>query len=113
MVLGWLEALTGGTIQAIHIVGGGSQNRLLCEMTASACGRPVLAGPVEATALGNVAMQAIALGDIASVTEARELIGASFPVRSYEPQSAAPWDNAFERMLELCPLPTNDASEDA
>jgi rhamnulokinase len=102
MVLGWLEALSGGTIQAIHVVGGGSQNTQLCQMTASACGRPVLAGPVEATALGNVAMQAIALGDIGSVLEARELIGASFPAKRYEPQAAAPWDNAYERLLELC-----------
>jgi rhamnulokinase len=100
MVLGWLEALTGGTIQTIHIVGGGSQNSQLCQMTASACGRPVLAGPVEATALGNVAMQAIALGDIGSVAEARELIGASFPLKRYEPQAAAPWDNAYERLLD-------------
>jgi rhamnulokinase len=101
-VLGWLEDLTGSTIQTIHIVGGGSQNAQLCQMTATACDRPVLAGPVEATALGNVAMQAIAQGDIGSIVEARAVIAASVSLRHYEPESPAPWDNAYERFLELC-----------
>jgi rhamnulokinase len=100
-VLGWLESLTGGTMQTIHVVGGGSQNAQLCQMTASACGRPVLAGPVEATALGNVMMQAIALGDLGSIIEARAVVSASFPLKRYEPESIAPWDNAYERFLEL------------
>ncbi len=100
-VLGWLESLTGGTIQTIHVVGGGSQNSQLCQMTASACGRPVLAGPVEATALGNVMMQAIALGDLGSIIESRAVIGASFPLKRYEPEAITPWDNAYERFLEL------------
>jgi rhamnulokinase len=100
-VLGWLEDLTGATMETIHIVGGGSQNRQLCQMAASCCDRRVAAGPVEATALGNVAMQAIAAGDLASIQQAREVIAASFPLEYYEPESVAPWDNAYERFLEL------------
>jgi rhamnulokinase len=100
-VLNWLEELTGGTIRTIHVVGGGSQNRQLCQMTASACDRPVLAGPVEATTAGNVVQQAIAQGDIGSIHEGREIIAASFTGHRYEPGSIAPWDNAYARFLEL------------
>ena len=80
MILGWLEELTGSMIEVVHVVGGGSQNRVLCQMTATACGRSVLAGPVEATALGNVLMQAIARNDIGSIVEGRAVIGASHPL---------------------------------
>lgn len=98
-VLGRLEKLTGGTIETIHVVGGGSQNDLLNQMTATACGRPVLAGPVEATALGNILMQAVAMGDIGSVLDGREIVARSFPFHCFEPGEAAPWDNAFERFI--------------
>ncbi len=67
MVLSWLEQLIGGRIETIHIVGGGTQNRQLCQTTADACQRRVLAGPVEATAIGNVMVQAIAAGDVGSI----------------------------------------------
>jgi rhamnulokinase len=101
LVFGWLEELTGGRIETIHIVGGGSQNRQLCQATADACGRPVLAGPAEATALGNVLVQAIAAGDLGSVSDARELVRASFPPERYEPRDTAAWDTAYERFLRL------------
>ena len=100
-VLETLESLIGSTIQTIHIVGGGTQNELLCQMTADACNRQVLAGPVEATAIGNVMMQSLADGDVASITQARELIRKSFPLRQYEPREPARWDEAFHRYQTL------------
>ncbi|MDG2380621.1 MAG: rhamnulokinase [Pirellulaceae bacterium] len=100
-VLGRLEQLTKGAIQKIHIVGGGTQNQQLCQMTANACNRLVLAGPVEATAIGNVMVQAIAAGDIESISQARQVISQSFPIAQYEPQNAAEWDNAYQRFVTL------------
>ncbi len=87
-VLGWLEELVGGRIDTIHIVGGGSQNRQLCQATADACNRRVVAGPVEATAIGNLLMQAVAAGDIGSVSDARAIVRRSFRVEDYLPQRA-------------------------
>jgi rhamnulokinase len=101
MVLGWLEQLTGTPVRTIHIVGGGTQNRQLCQMTADACQRPVLAGPVEATAIGNVMMQAIAQGDVGSIEQAREIIGASFPLDRYAPRDPAAWNAAYPRFERL------------
>ncbi len=100
-VLGMLEELTGGHIETIHIVGGGTQNRQLCQATADACGRRVLAGPVEATAIGNIMMQAIASGAVGSISEARAVIRTSFPLVEYEPQEGAAWQEAFERFKRL------------
>jgi rhamnulokinase len=100
-VLGWLEELIGGRIETIHIVGGGVQNRQLCQMAADACNRPVSAGPVEATAIGNLMMQAVSSGDVASIAEAREVIRCSFEVTSYEPRNTAVWDEAFGRFVNL------------
>ena len=88
MVLGYLEELIGGRIETIHIVGGGAKNALLCQMAADACNRRVVAGPVEATAIGNLVMQAVALGAIGSIAQAREVIRASFDVQEYRPQPA-------------------------
>lgn len=96
-----LEELVGGRIETIHIVGGGAQNELLCQMTADACDRAVVAGPIEATALGNLAMQAVAAGDIGSIAEARAVVRASFAVKHYEPQNPAPWDAAYEKFQTL------------
>jgi rhamnulokinase len=93
-----LERLLGHRLEVIHIVGGGSQNQLLCQMAADACGRPVLAGPVEATAVGNVLSQAITAGACASWDEAREVVRATFPPRTYEPQNPAAWDEASPRV---------------
>ncbi len=100
-VLGWLEELNEARIDTIHIVGGGTQNRLLCQMTADACNRSVVAGPVEATALGNVMMQAVAAGGVASIAQARQVVRDSFDVTTYEPKDTAPWDDAFARFMKL------------
>jgi rhamnulokinase len=96
-VLEKLEALTGKRPSTIHIVGGGGRNELLCQLTADACNREVLAGPVEATAIGNVLVQAIGLGMLGSLTEAREVVRASFEVRRYEPRPDARWQERYER----------------
>jgi rhamnulokinase len=96
-VLSRLEALLGEAIDIIHIIGGGCQNRLLCQMTADAAGKRVLAGPIEATAIGNSLMQAIALGYIDSLAEGRKLVARSFPLIQFQPISTAEWDQAYER----------------
>ncbi len=102
LVLEWLEKLVGGRLETIHIVGGGTQNGRLCQSIANSCGRRVLAGPIEATALGNIAMQAIALGDMSSVPQAREVIRRSFQVDEYQPTDAAAWDAAFVQFQTFC-----------
>jgi rhamnulokinase len=92
-----LEAVTDHEISSIHVVGGGARNALLCQMTADASRRPVLAGPVEATAIGNVMLQAIALGLVDSLEQARELVRRSAEVVAYEPRSTEMWEPAWER----------------
>jgi rhamnulokinase len=100
-VLGMLEQLGGAPIEQIHIVGGGTQNHLLCQMAADACGRPVLAGPIEATAIGNVMMQAIADGAVADVAEARDVIRKSFDMVEYQPKQDDRWAQAAERFAKF------------
>jgi len=81
--------------------GGGTQNRLLCQMAADACNCRVVAGPVEATAIGNVMMQAVSAGDLGSIAEAREVIRHSFEAEEYAPQNPAGWDEAYARFEQL------------
>jgi rhamnulokinase len=100
VVLEALEELTGVRYTQIRIVGGGSRNRLLCQFTADATGRLVLAGPAEATALGNVAVQMVATGAVASLDEARALIERSFPPERFEPAASALWDAQYARFRE-------------
>jgi rhamnulokinase len=100
-VLHDLEGLVGHRLDTIRIVGGGSRNRTLCQYTADACDRPVVAGPVEATALGNILVQAIARGEIADVAAGRQAIAASVPLESYEPRDRAGWDDAYGRFRQL------------
>jgi rhamnulokinase len=96
-----LEELTGRRLEKIHVVGGGSQNTLLCQLTADACNRPVLAGPVEATAIGNVLVQALGLSLLGSLAEAREVVRRSFDVREFTPQRPAAWQEPYERFRAL------------
>jgi len=91
VVLEQLEALTGRRVDVLHVVGGGSQNALLNQFTADAINRPVLAGPVEATALGNVLVQALALGLVASPQQIRDVARASFGVMEFLPRHPAEW----------------------
>ena len=105
MVLGWLEELTETRVTVIHIVGGGTQNELLNQFTADACGRPVITGPVEATALGNVLVQARTAGEVGSLAEIRDVVRASSEMKRYEPRETAAWDAANERFKELLDRP--------
>ena len=93
-VVGWLEELTTTPIEVIHIVGGGSQSAILNQFTADACQRPVVTGPVEATALGNLLVQVRASGEISSLAEIRDVVRASSEVKTYQPGSAAAWEAA-------------------
>jgi rhamnulokinase len=92
-----LEQLTGHRIERLHIVGGGSRNRLLNQLTCDALGISVLAGPVEATAAGNLLIQAIVSGQLKSLSEARESVRASFEPVRYEPDLDADWSSAMAR----------------
>ena len=96
-----LEAVTGQKLTTLHIVGGGSKNKLLNQFSANATGRTVVAGPVEATAAGNVLIQAIALGHLPSLDALRRVVGQSFPVQAYQPQSTAMWQKAYERFRRI------------
>jgi rhamnulokinase len=100
-VLESLEALTKRQIKTIRIVGGGSQNRLLSQFTANACQRPVMTGPVEATALGNVLLQAVASGHLSDITTGRQAIAASIDRQHFEPRSGDAWDYAYHRFGEM------------
>ena len=91
-----LARLQTRTFDVLHVVGGGSQNSLLCQFTADATGVPVIAGPVEATAMGNAALQAVAMGELASLDEARQLIRRCCDVVVYEPGQRSQWDDAWQ-----------------
>jgi rhamnulokinase len=88
-------------IRKIHVIGGGARNRLLCRFAAEATGLPVHAGPVEATAIGNLLVQAMALGKIGSLAQLRRIVAASFPLEVFEPREPARWDDAFGRFVSI------------
>lgn len=101
VVLGRLEELAGWKAETIHVVGGGAKNDLLNQFTADACARPVIAGPVEATVLGNLLMQARACGEIATLAEIREVSRRSSELRQYTPNPASPLPEARNRFRTL------------
>ena len=101
VVLDRLESLTGKPVEAFHMVGGGIQNELLCQFTANALGRPVLAGPTEGTAIGNLAVQMIAAGVAKDIADARRIVAASFPLKTYEPQEREAWARALAKFMEV------------
>lgn len=96
-----LEEMLGYRLEPIHIIGGGTQNRLLNQLTADATNRSVVAGPIEATAIGNVLMQAVALGHLKSLDEARAVVRHSFKPETYEPRTLAEWDAAYQKLCEF------------
>lgn len=100
-----LARVTGRELRDLHVVGGGARNALLCEWTAAAAERPVHAGPAEATLVGNLLVQASALGELSSLAEGRELVRRSFPITRYEPASTAAWREARERFAALSVAP--------
>jgi rhamnulokinase len=101
-----LEAVSGREIQRIHVIGGGSRNALLCRLTADVCGREVHAGPVEATALGNVLVQARGAGELASLDELRAVAGASADPTVHEPSGAG--GETYQRFLAVTGLPIEE-----
>ena len=100
-VLDRLESVTDAAIEEIHVVGGGSKNHLLCQFTADACNRQVIAGPVEATVIGNVLVQARTHGSLGSMQELRDVVRRSFPLKTYEPRSGVAWEEAYVRLQDL------------
>lgn len=97
------EALTGREFGGLYMVGGGIQNKLLCRLSAGAIGRPVYAGPAEASAIGNLLLQFVAQGEISDLAEARRLVSASFPADRYKPAEGEAWEAAYSRFLALKP----------
>jgi sugar (pentulose or hexulose) kinase len=96
-----LECLTGRKLPTVSIIGGGSKDRLTCRMVANACARPVLAGPSEASAIGNILAQLLAYGDIGNVAEGRDIVLRSFPTDYYSPDNADAWDEVYSRFTNL------------
>ncbi len=101
LLLERLEEMLGRRLEPIQIVGGGSQSRLLSRFTADATGRVVVTGPVEATAAGNILVQAVALGHLGSLSEARALVRNSFDVVTFEPGQSTGWDEAYGRLKDV------------
>jgi rhamnulokinase len=102
LVLRSLEQLCGRRIEQIRVIGGGSKNSMLNQFTADATGRRVLAGPAEATALGNIAMQILATGEASSLQEVRAIVDRSFPVEVFEPRDTDQWEQHAERFEQYC-----------
>lgn len=100
-ILELLVKVSGQSVDRLHVIGGGSRNALLNQITANATGRVVIAGPTEATALGNAIVQLTALGELASISEARELLSRSAEQRAFEPQDTHTWDAHFDRFAAL------------
>ncbi|MHC4424161.1 MAG: rhamnulokinase [Planctomycetota bacterium] len=96
-----LEDITGNTISCLHIVGGGIQNELLCQFAANAVAKKVIAGPIEATASGNILMQAKATGQIKTLAEARQIVRNSFELKEYQPQEISLWQEQYEKSLAI------------
>jgi rhamnulokinase len=96
-VLESLESLLGRRLNTIHIVGGGSRNRVLNQFVADACGRTVIAGPSEATAMGNVLIQAMGAGELSGLSSVREIVRRSCALETFTPSPAASWDRAYEK----------------
>ncbi|WP_296898031.1 rhamnulokinase family protein [uncultured Megamonas sp.] len=99
-----IEIATGKKYDTLNIIGGGIQSKLLCQLTANVCGRKVVAGPVEATVMGNIALQLMALGEIKDIKEARRIVANSENVTVYEPQKDENWDEIYKNVKEnlLC-----------
>jgi len=96
-----LKKITGKDFEAINIVGGGTKDPLLCQMAANACNITVYAGPIEATALGNIAVQLMAIGEIKDLKEARKIIKNSFDTKEYKPENVDAWQKAYEAYKKI------------
>jgi rhamnulokinase len=103
-VLDQLRLIHPHRINRIHLIGGGVKNPLLCQFTADACGLPLLAGPMEATAIGNLLVQAMAVNQISSVGHLRQVVRNSVPIENYKPRNQRVWESAYRRFLDLEPI---------
>ncbi len=101
-VLNELKKISDKKIERIHVIGGGSQNEMLCQFTANSTGLPVTAGPVEGTALGNIMVQAMAAGKVESLAQIRGIVRNSFDLKEYTPENTAEWNSHYPRFLEVC-----------
>ena len=99
-VFNGLKDCTGKDYNHINVVGGGTKDGLLCAMTAASCGVPVYAGPIEATVLGNIAVQLMSLGEIKDIAEARRVIAAGENLKTFDPADTAAWDEAYETYVK-------------
>lgn len=97
-----MEDVTGKKYDVINIVGGGIKDKMICSFTANATGRKVSTGPVEATSIGNVIVQGIAMGAISDLDEGRQIVKRSFPIDVYEPQDSDKWNEAYEHWKKIC-----------
>jgi rhamnulokinase len=104
LVLRNLEQLSGQRFEQIRVIGGGSKNKLLNQFTADATGRRVLAGPAEATALGNIAVQLLATGQASCLREVRAIVDRSFATEVFEPVETDKWDRHLERFEQYCEM---------
>ena len=102
-VLDRIEECLGYRLDPLHIVGGGTKNELLSQLTATSIGRQVVTGPIEATASGNIVVQAMAMGYLDSLEEGRQVVRNSFPTVTFEPKDRSGWDEAYDHLLELMP----------
>ena len=96
-----LEACTGKSYPAIHVIGGGTKDTLLCQMTASSCARNVIAGPIEATVMGNVAVQLMSDNSVADISEARKIVANSSELKTYIPTDVDKWEEAYADFLKI------------
>jgi rhamnulokinase len=101
MILEQIDLMRDQKIEQLHVVGGGSQNSLLNQFTANATGKPVLSGPIEATAIGNILVQAIAAGVLSHLDEGRKLVHNSFQIGHFEPEDPQKWEKPYERFKKL------------
>lgn len=96
-----IEECTGKKYEKLHVMGGGTKDKLLLKMTADSCGIPVFGGPIEATALGNVALQLMSSGDITDIKAARKIIAEGEELKAYTPENREKWENAFARFKRI------------
>jgi rhamnulokinase len=101
-VFGWLSELASYPLEVLHIIGGGGQNTLLAQWTANSLGVPVLTGPTEATAIGNIMMQMKAIGKVKDIQGMRALVAKAIPLKHYEPQNREAWNAAYQRYVAVC-----------
>lgn len=95
-----MEQLTGKTLPVINIIGGGSKDKLMCQLTADACGKAVVAGPAEATSYGNLLVQLIAVGAIGSLADGLSVLRASFTAEEYQPWEQSRWNTEYGAFKE-------------